>query len=909
MGRSLSFLTQLLPPKWFFVPLIILISLPSLAQTPTFSWAKGLNSGASEYSHDVVVDPTTNSVYMVGQWRNSLAAFFPTGPTPSQNFTVPYGQADGFVAKYSSNGTFQWAFKLGGPGDDFIDEIVLDPSGNIYITGYLGSGAADAYFSGTSAVTGSSTLNNASNDDFFVAKYNSSGQFQWVKRSVSNSNSTRGLDVHATVNAVYVTGSYSGTCTLDGLSITQTFGGLDLFLIKYDTNGNEQWVIVGGSSGDDYADGVTADDTDVYVTGDFKGAGLSLRTIGGANAITLVPANSSKEEIFLFSYNAAGVFRWAKTISSVEEGFAYDITSDATNLYLTGGHEGPTYFPSWVSNPVTSSSNRDIFVSSHTKTDGSTNWVNSIPCSDGGNEYGRSIAINGSGDLFITGYFKSNLTFPGPVVISSGGSEDVFVAGYSNTGTFKWAVKAGSGGADYGYGVSAGSDGSIFFSGSYDNLFTAGALPALPSDGSENVFLVKLQMPCTDAVGGTASTGTGTICAGATASITLAAYSGTIKWQSSPPGAGIWTDISGETMPLLSVTPLTTTDYRAFLSSGACLTATSNTIRITVNQPPTAANAGADQTGSSTCGLTSVTLAANSPAIGNGSWSIVSGTGGTITTPASPTSTFTGIAGNAYQLRWTISNAPCAPSTDDVTITFNLEPTISDAGPDQTGASTCGLTSVTLAGNSPTVGTGLWTIVSGTGGTITTPASPTSTFTGIAGNAYQLRWTITNAPCTPSSDDVLITFNQEPTISDAGPDQTGASTCGLTSVTLAGNSPTVGTGLWTIISGTGGTITTPASPTSTFTGIAGNAYQLRWTITNPPCAPSTDDVLITFNQEPSTSDAGPDQTGAATCGLTSVTMAANAPTVGTGQWSDRLRNGRNNNNTCQSYEYIHRHSR
>ena len=412
-----------------------------------------------------------------------------------------------------------------------------------------------------------------------------------------------------------------------------------------------------------------------------------------------------------------------------------------------------------------------------------------------------------------------------------------------------------------------------------------------------------------DAVGGTTTTATPLICQGSAATITLAGHSGTIKWQSSPPAAGTWTDLAGETSSTLTLSPVTTTDYRAFLSSGACLTATSNIVKITVNQPPTAANAGPDQTGSSTCGLTSVTLAANSPAIGNGSWSIVSGTGGTIASPGSANSTLTGIAGNTYQLRWTITNAPCTPSADDVLITFNQLPTVANAGTDQTGASTCGLTSVTLAGNTPTIGTGLWTIVSGTGGTITTPTSPTSNFTGVAGNAYQLRWTITNAPCAPSTDDVLITFNLEPSTADAGPDQTGAATCGLTSVTLAANAPAVGTGLWTIISGTGGTITTPASPTSTFTGIAGNAYQLRWTISNPPCAPSTDDVLITFNQEPSTSDAGPDQTGAATCGLTSVTMAANAPTVGTGLWSIVSRNGRSYNNTNQSNQHIYRYSR
>ena len=303
---------------------------------------------------------------------------------------------------------------------------------------------------------------------------------------------------------------------------------------------------------------------------------------------------------------------------------------------------------------------------------------------------------------------------------------------------------------------------------------------------------------------------------------------------------------------------------------------------ITLNLEPSTADAGPDQTGAATCGLTTVTLAGNTPAIGTGLWTIVSGTGGTITTPASPTSTFTGIAGNAYQLRWTISNAPCAPSSDDVLITFNLEPSTADAGPDQTGSTTCGLTSVTLAGNSPTVGTGLWSIVSGTGGIITTPASPTSTFTGIAGNAYQLRWTISNAPCAPSSDDVLIKFNIKPTNAVAGADQTGAETCGLTTVTLAATPTSIGSGIWSIVSGTGGVIATPGNPASTFSGNPGATYVLRWSTTNAVCVSSSSTITITLNQNPSTADAGPDQT---LDYLFSTYMNAVTPVIGTGSWN------------------------
>src|SRR5207248_10202066 len=99
------------------------------------------------------------------------------------------------------------------------------------------------------------------------------------------------------------------------------------------------------------------------------------------------------------------------------------------------------------------------------------------------------------------------------------------------------------------------------------------------------------------------------------------------------------------------------------------------------------------------------------------------------------------------------------------TVTLNANHTTSNAGPDQTSAATFGLTTVTLAANTPTVGTGAWTVVSGAGGSFGTASSPTSTFSGTAGTTYTLRWTISNSPCTNSSDDVNVTFNTSTAVS------------------------------------------------------------------------------------------------------------------------------------------------
>lgn len=86
------------------------------------------------------------------------------------------------------------------------------------------------------------------------------------------------------------------------------------------------------------------------------------------------------------------------------------------------------------------------------------------------------------------------------------------------------------------------------------------------------------------------------------------------------------------------------------------------------------------------------------------------------------------------------------------------------------------------------------------------------------------------------------TCTPQPSVANAGSDQlnlTGNST------SLAANTPTSGTGIWSVISGEGGNFNDPSNPLSDFNGVSGNTYVLRWTIgTN--CGTSYDDVTISF---------------------------------------------------------------
>lgn len=117
----------------------------------------------------------------------------------------------------------------------------------------------------------------------------------------------------------------------------------------------------------------------------------------------------------------------------------------------------------------------------------------------------------------------------------------------------------------------------------------------------------------------------------------------------------------------------------------------------------------------------------------------------------------TGPTGATYQLTSFTYNDPSSPTTgvvDPTAVTTYTPPTTAQAGPDQ---SLCGASSATLAGNTPAIGTGLWDVITGTGGTVVTPTSPTSDFNGTNGTDYQLTWTITNGGCS-SSDTVNISF-------------------------------------------------------------------------------------------------------------------------------------------------------
>ena len=175
------------------------------------------------------------------------------------------------------------------------------------------------------------------------------------------------------------------------------------------------------------------------------------------------------------------------------------------------------------------------------------------------------------------------------------------------------------------------------------------------------------------------------------------------------------------------------------------------------------ANAGPDQTGAATCGLTAVTLAGNNPSGSNGVWSIFSGTGGTFGSGSATTSTvynetFHGVAGSTYVLVWSLTTSGCGgTSTDSVTIKFNTRPSAAVL----TGNNCPDYLSVAITG-----GTSPYTLViTGGVGTINSYVSGTNiTVSPVSATTYTLTAVTAANGCTASSISGTPTVNPIPVI-------------------------------------------------------------------------------------------------------------------------------------------------
>jgi Beta-propeller repeat len=290
---------------------------------------------------------------------------------------------------------------------------------------------------------------------------------------------------------VYVTGSFSSaTLTLGSITLTNTSINFDVFVVKYNSSGVVLWAVKGSGGGAESGNGIAVDGNgNVYVTGQFD-----FTTAFGSTTLT----NPNGDfDVFVVKYNSSGVVQWAvKGGGFLGTDVGKSIAVDGSgNVYVTGNFTSLTAIFGTTtltnSNFPSDFQNSDVFVVKYNSS-GMVQWA----VKGGGidNDSGNGIAVDGSGNVYVTGFFVTtvlDVVFFGATSLKSSGGSDVFVVKYNSMGVVQWAIKGGGSGGDGSSGIAIDVSDNIYITGGFSSPTATFGGANLTNIGGGDVFVVK----------------------------------------------------------------------------------------------------------------------------------------------------------------------------------------------------------------------------------------------------------------------------------------------------------------------------------------------------------------------------------------------------------------------------------
>jgi hypothetical protein len=414
-----------------------------------FLWAKTWGGQDRDVAYGVGVDSSDNA-YVVGPYRYSVD--FNPDPALVDVHTSNYpGENNIYVSKFAPNGTFQWVRTWGpAPVEGHIsmggEAYTVAVSGNnLYVVGDFSGGTTD--FNPWGSHDWHTNHPPASGPiffDAFLSKFDLNGNLVWARTwGGEGYDDGPGVAVDSQ-GSIYVAGMYaSQTINFDpaggstGLNHPASDSGIqvDVFLSKFDSSGNFQWVRTWGGPGTEEASGAVAVDSsnNVYITGRF-GCNPACNFNAGPSAQTDPdPRQSNGDEgVFLSKYNSSGDYQWTRTWGGNGKDMPGGVTVDGWgDLYVPGWFQNTVDFnPGSATDNHTSNGLSDAFLS---RLDSNGNFLWAGAWGGSGNE-NVSVADDGWGNIYAGGSFAGTVDFdPGPGVDSHTalGSQGAFVSKFT----------------------------------------------------------------------------------------------------------------------------------------------------------------------------------------------------------------------------------------------------------------------------------------------------------------------------------------------------------------------------------------------------------------------------------------------------------------------------------------------
>ena len=393
--------------------------------------------------------------------------------------------------------TLTWGKQIGAGGQDQGRSIAVDASGSVYTTGTF-NGTVDF-----DPGIGTYFLTSTSVEDVFISKLDSAGNFKWAS-AWGGSSFDLGLSIAVDSNGfVYSTGLFQGTADFDpGAGFFYlTANSMDAYIIKLNAlTGNMVWakqlisdfLVEPGTIAIDQ-------NGNVITVGHYEGnadfdPGLGTLIFSGDGA-------------YISKLDSAGNFIWAKKLahpvsqSPLSSCRATSVALDIFgNVYTTGNFIDTVDFDPGLGNyNLIGDYYGDAFIC---KLDAAGNFIWAKPFYGNGNEYGVTIALDASGNVYTSGVLNATADFDpgvGTYNLSSAGigNFDGYISKLNASGDFVWAKQLG-GAVGSGLFISSivlDADSNVYTIGNFSQTvdFDPGPLTYnLTSSGSYDVFISKL---------------------------------------------------------------------------------------------------------------------------------------------------------------------------------------------------------------------------------------------------------------------------------------------------------------------------------------------------------------------------------------------------------------------------------
>jgi hypothetical protein len=397
---------------------------------------------------DTVIYATTigldGSIYVAGYTKSKVL----DGQT---NADQAGNTEDGFLAKYSAEGTKLWTRLIGNNNNEEILAMTAGVDGSIYVAGYTRSNVLDGQ---TNADQTGYLTNNITTytEDGFVAKYASDGTKLWTKL-MGNTGIEEIYAMTADVDgSIYVAGDTTST-SLDGHYNADQTGTSDGFVAKYASDGTKQWTILIGNTENERINAITIGvDESIYITGFTRSTSLDGET------------NPNVISAFLAKYTKDGEWTYTKLIGD---------TMLTIGLAMTVGLDGSIYIGGMLLSSLSLTSDKDLlnessdgFVAKYS-VDGDKQWINVIGGTDADSIWVMTTGLDGS--IYVGGFTKSTTLDGLANIYTTGEYFNGFLAKYSPDGT-KMATKLTSDtsddiGSNIVTSMATGIDGSIYIGG------------------------------------------------------------------------------------------------------------------------------------------------------------------------------------------------------------------------------------------------------------------------------------------------------------------------------------------------------------------------------------------------------------------------------------------------------------